>query len=463
MPRRMYPAQVSRTVTAVTATLAAAASMLLAAPAALAAPTTQTAPGTQTATTAPANPATTVSYPAPASATSYGGLAFDTCTAPSLAAMRAWGASPYHAIGVYVGGQTRTCAQPQLTSSWVGAVSALGWRLIPIFKGRQPPCGGKPTDLKIVPAQAAAEGTWAAGNGAQQVTALGMVSGSAIYYDMENYARGDTSCRNAVLTFLSAWTLRLHQLGYVSGVYANLASGAPDLSSVYFSASYARPDALWVARYDLNPSLTGWAGIPNTQWPTHQRAKQYRGGHNETYGGVTINIDNDNADAPVATTAFGYHVTSGSYPATARTGPGGAYPAVKTYPAGAAVTVVCQTPGSVFGSTRVWDKLTDGSYVTDFRVDTPSGTGYSAPLTRCQYPYQVTSSSGVNERSGPGTSYPVTGQLPGGALAWAWCQQPGTAVATTRVWDKLRDGAYVSDYYIATPSKTTYSKPIPRC
>ena len=410
-----------------------------------------------------ADPATTVSYPAPASATSYGGLAFDTCTAPSLADMQAWGASPYHAIGVYVGGQNRTCAQPELTSSWVGAVSALGWRLIPIFKGRQPPCGGKPTDLKIVPAQATAEGTWAAGNAAQQLTALGMVSGSAVYYDMENYTTGDTSCQNAVLTFLSAWTTQLHNLGYVSGVYANLASGAPDLASVYFSASYARPDALWLARYDLNPSLTGWAGIPDTRWPAHQRAKQYRGDHNETYGGVTINIDNDNLDAPVATIAFGYHVTAGTNPATARTGPGGSYPAVKTYPAGAAVTVVCQTPGSFFGTTRVWDKLTDGSYVTDFRADTPSSTGYSAPLTRCQYPYQVTSSDGVNERSGPGTSYPVTGQLPGGALAWAWCQQPGTAVGTTRVWDKLRDGRYIPDYYIATPSKTTYSKPIPRC
>jgi hypothetical protein len=57
----------------------------------------------------------------------------------------------------------------------------------------------------------------------------------------------------------------------------------------------------------------------------------------------------------------------------------------------------------------------------------------------------------------------VTGQLPGGALAWAWCQQAGTTVGTTTVWDKLRDGRYVPDYYIATPSETTYSTPIPRC
>ena len=37
------------------------------------------------------------------------GLAFDTCTAPALATVRAWGASPYRAIG----GVNRTCGQPQ--------------------------------------------------------------------------------------------------------------------------------------------------------------------------------------------------------------------------------------------------------------------------------------------------------------------------------------------------------------
>jgi uncharacterized protein YraI len=445
MSRLLHPAGVFRIVIAVTATVGACAAVLLAAPRAL------------------ADPATAVSYPAGASATRYTGLAFDACAAPSLAAMRAWGASPYHAIGVYVGGQNRTCAQPELTASWVGAVSVLGWRLIPIFKGRQPPCGGKPTDLKIVPAAATSEGTWAAGNAAQQATALGMTAGSAIYYDMEHYTTTDTSCRTAVLTFLSAWTRQLHKLGYVSGVYENLNMGARDLAGAYNSASYARPDALWIARYDQNPALTGWAGISGSLWAAHQRAKQYRADFTATYGGVTMSIDADNLDAPVATTAFGYHVTAGSKPATARTGPGGSYPPVATYPAGADVTVVCQAPGATYGTTRVWDKLTDGSYLTDFRTDTPSSTGYSTPLTRCQYPYQVTASTGVNERSGPGTSYPVTGTLPGGALAWAWCQRPGTTVATTRVWDKLRDGSYVSDYYIATPSKTSYSKPIPRC
>jgi uncharacterized protein YraI len=136
---------------------------------------------------------------------------------------------------------------------------------------------------------------------------------------------------------------------------------------------------------------------------------------------------------------------------------------VKTYPAGSAVTVVCQAPGSTFGTTAVWDKLTDGSYVTDFRVDTPSGTGYSAPITRCQYPYQVTPTTGANQRGGPGVSYPITSSLPGGSLAWVTCQQAGTWVGRTRVWDKISYQHWVSDGYVATPSATGFSKPVPRC
>ena len=58
--------------------------------------------------------------PLPTGATSYQGLGFDTCTAPSAAAMNAWRAhSPYRAIGVYIGGSDEACAQPNLTSSWL--------------------------------------------------------------------------------------------------------------------------------------------------------------------------------------------------------------------------------------------------------------------------------------------------------------------------------------------------------
>jgi uncharacterized protein YraI len=409
-----------------------------------------------------AEPATTVNYPAWASATRYTGLAFDTCTAPALVAMQAWSASPYRGVGVYVGGVNRTCAQPELTTAWVGAVSGLGWRLIPIYKGRQARCGGKPTDQKITPSAAASQGKFAADDAAASVRALGMIKGSAIYYDMEHYTTTDTACRTSVLQFLSAWTKELHRLGYVSSVYANLNLGARDLANVYSSRLYARPDALWIARYDGNPALTGWAGIADSMWATHQRAKQYRADFSATYGGVTITIDADNWDAPVATVAYTYGLSS-TGPVNARSGPGRSYQVVKVYPAGSSVRVVCQAPGSTVGSTRVWDKLTDGTYVSDLYVSTPSSTGYSEPVARCRYPYQVTATDGANVRSGPGTSYSLTGRLPSGSLAWVTCQQAGSKVGTTRIWDKISYRHWVTDYYVATPSSTTYSQPAPRC
>jgi hypothetical protein len=407
-----------------------------------------------------AEPATSVAYPAWASATMYTGQAFDTCTAPPLTTMQAWIASPYRAIGVYVGGQNRTCAQPELTPSWVRAVADLGWRLIPIYKGLQAPCGGKPTDAKIHPSTAAAEGTAAADDAWQQVKALGTIKGGAIYYDMENYTTTNSACSTAVLTFLSAWTRELHRLGYVSGVYENLNLGARDLADVYNSPTYARPDVLWIARYDLDPALTGWAGIDDSLWAVHQRAKQYQADFPATYGGVKLTIDADNLDAPVATMAFNYQAAAA---VRARSGPGPSNPLVKLYSKGAALAVVCQTPGPVTGTTKVWDKLNNGSYVTDYYVSTPSKTTYSAPITRCLYPYQVTPAKGASERRGPGASYPVTGMLPGGALAWLTCQKSGSKVGSTPVWDKIDYQHWVSDNWVATPGTTGFSKPAPRC
>jgi uncharacterized protein YraI len=411
---------------------------------------------------ASAEPATTVGYPGGAAATRYAGLAFDTCTAPSLADIKAWGASPYRAVGVYIGGVNRTCAQPQLTASWVTEMSELRWKLLPIYKGLQPWCGGKATDQKITATGATTEGTAAGADAVAKAKALGMLAGSGLYLDIENYSTTDTGCRTAVLRFTSAYTKQVHRQGYLSGVYANLSSGAIHLSQTYTSTSYARPDALWIARWDGNSSLTGWAGIPDSQWAVHQRAKQYRGDHTETYGGVTINIDTNRLDAPVATVAYTYTVTS-STALNARSGPSTSYSIVKAYAPGSTVKVACQAPGSKVGTTSVWDKLSDGTYVTDYYVSTPSNTTYSSPLPRCSYPYQVTAAGGLNKRTGPGTSYPSAGTLPNGGLAWIVCQKAGSTVGTTSVWDKLDDARWVTDYYVATPSKTTYSKPIPRC
>jgi uncharacterized protein YraI len=415
-----------------------------------------------TAPTAAAEPATPIGHTAGGTATRYAGLAFDTCTAPPLTAIRAWSASPYRAVGVYFGGVNRTCAQPQLTPSWVASVGALNWRLLPIYKGLQPSCGARPTDAKISLSltTARSQGVAAATDAIARAKALGMQPGSAFYNDIEHYSQTDTACRNSVLAYLSSWTKELHRLGYVSGVYMNLNLGARQLSDAYDSTAYARPDALWIARYDGVDSLRGWANIPDSRWPSHQRAKQFRGTHNETYGGVTISIDSNRLDTPVATLAYPYSVTS-TTPLNARTGPGTSYPVAKTYAPRAALRAVCQTPGPKVGTTSVWDKLSDGTYVTDLYVSTPSRTGYSAPLPRCAYPYQTTAP--VSERTGPSTSYPSRAVTPSGGLVWVHCQRPGSRVGTSPVWDRLDNGRYVSDYYVSNASNTTYSRPVPRC
>jgi uncharacterized protein YraI len=413
--------------------------------------------------TAAALPEDPAAYPAGSSATLATGRGFDTCTAPSLTALQAWRASPYRTVNIYFGGVNRGCAQPNLTAAWVRGPAAAGWRILPTYFGRQPFCmfGTKPHRY-----DAGTAGTLAvqdAQDAIARARALGVLPGSALYADVEHYDRANAACVLAVRRYVSMWTVTLHAAGYLAGVYVHQDSGLRDLSGSYGSASWARPDAVWMARWDGNPALTGWPTAPNTQWAGRQRAKQYVGDHNETHGGVTINIDSDALNAPVATLAVAYRVTS-SVPLSARTGPSTAYPLVRGHAPGSSLSVVCQGLGQQVGTTPVWNRLGDGSWVTDYYVSTPSNTTFSSPLTRCTYPGPVTSASPLNARTGPGASFPVSGAaLPRGALAWVTCQQLGTLVGTSRVWNRLDDGRWVSDYYVGNRSAATWSAPIPRC
>ena len=236
---------------------------------------------------------------AQASATYYTGLGFDACSAPPVTTMAAWLSSPYRAIGVYIGGANRGCSQPNLTSDWVAAQIAAGWQLIPTYVGLQAPanscgCAG------IKPNQAAAQGTVAADDAVLQAGSLGIGPGNPIYFDMEGYSR-TTANSSAVLTFLGAWTERLHQRGYVSGVYGSASSTISDLVSQY-GLGYSEPDDVWIAHWD-GIQTTSDAYVPASNWSNHQRLRQYRGGHKETYGGVSLNIDNDYIDGAVVGSA----------------------------------------------------------------------------------------------------------------------------------------------------------------
>ena len=75
-----------------------------------------------------------------------------------------------------------------------------------------------------------------------------------------------------------------------------------------------------------------------------------------------------------------------------------------------------------------------------------------------------TLSGGVyNLRSGPGTSYDKVGQLGGDAPVTIVCQEPnGEAITgpygTTRIWDKLSSGAWITDAYVYTGSNSLVAK-----
>lgn len=413
---------------------------------------------------AAADPATPASYPTASSATRVQGQFFDTCTAPSLAALAAWrGTSPYTGVNIYFGGRNRGCAQPNLTSAWVRSAATAGWSLIPTYFGDQPFCvyGSKP--YRYTASQAAARGSADGADAVTRARALGLLRGSALYADVEHYDRSNTSCVAAVRTYVSEWTRALHRSGYLAGVYVHQDSGLRDLAGSYLSTSLARPDAVWMARWDGVATVTGWPTASNTQWAEWQRAKQYRGDHVETWGGVSMNIDSDIIKGPVATVAKAYRVTS-STPLNVRSGPSTADPVIAQLPSGSTVSIICQARGQLVGTTSVWDRIITGGYVSDRYVSTPSSTTFTAALPRCSYPGQTTISTPLNTRSGPGTTYPNLNQpLQGGALAYVACQKSGTLVSTTRIWNQLVDGRWVSDYYVSNPSNTTYSAPVPRC
>ncbi len=232
-------------------------------------------------------------------ASAFAGLGFDACATPSRREMSAWGDSPYRAIGVYVGGTNRGCSQPNLTASWVAEQVAAGWHLIPTYVGLQAPTSSCGSCAMLSAAAATSQGTAEANDAVEQARAVAIGPGSPIYFDMESYSPGG-SASGATLAFLAAWTSRLHALGYQSGVYSSGGSGVADLVA-RIGSGYLEPDDIWVANWN-GRSGSSDPYLPASAWPGH-RIRQYRGGHDETYGGVTINVDNDYVEGDTAGTA----------------------------------------------------------------------------------------------------------------------------------------------------------------
>ena len=237
------------------------------------------------------------------------GYGFDQCLAPTQSAMdRWWAKSPFSAVGIYISGDSRACrTQTNLSPTWVAAQVARGWRLLPIALGPQASCQPRfpryKDDFKISNqptggyATAAAQGAAEADKNAADATAYGIGPGSTIWYDLEGFDLTNTGCRESALVFVSSWVSRIKAHGYVAGFYSSASSGIKmlDDARVQRPGQFALPDRIWIARWD-GAANTSTTYIPEDGWRPGGRMKQYRGGHDESWGGVTINIDSNFID-----------------------------------------------------------------------------------------------------------------------------------------------------------------------
>ncbi|MGE5251088.1 MAG: glycoside hydrolase domain-containing protein [Bacteroidota bacterium] len=239
----------------------------------------------------------------------YMGHGFDTCQIPSLPQMQTWwNKSPYSAVNLYIGGSSRACDNEVLSASYVSQLNAQGWRFIPTWVGPQAACSWYPSRMSWDPATAYYQGVSQANQALNVAANLGLTgadkSGTVIYYDLEAYNFSDANCRAAANAFISGWVHKMHAQGNLGAAYgASCGSAVTDWNSL---ANI--PDALWVANwygnagtvsFDRTASVWGAYCLSDALWSSHQRLRQYAGGHYETWGGLTLEIDSSVLDGPV--------------------------------------------------------------------------------------------------------------------------------------------------------------------
>lgn len=87
-------------------------------------------------------------------------------------------------------------------------------------------------------------------------------------------------------------------------------------------------------------------------------------------------------------------------PYNMRTGPSTAYATGGTIAGGAGVSITCTSRGQsvsgYYGTSVVWDKLSNGYYVADVNVYTGTNTQAARPCQFNDYPYASSSTSGVD-------------------------------------------------------------------
>jgi len=230
---------------------------------------------------------------------------FDKCNIPygtsaeSVSQMQTWwNHSPYYITNLYIGGVSRYCSNTELDAVWVNMVARQGWSFIPTWVGPQAPCTSFRNKFSPNLATAYQQGILEANAAVSATRNLGFLGNAVIYYDMEVYSTTNSECREAVKSFLAGWTQRVKENGLRSGVYGHR------INTNDWAAIYPVLDSVWIAywvypfAYNAYASAYNIPGVSDSLWYGH-RIRQYTGGHTETYGGLTFNIDSNVAHGDV--------------------------------------------------------------------------------------------------------------------------------------------------------------------
>ncbi len=236
----------------------------------------------------------------------YQGQGFDACEIPTLSKLQAWfNGSPYQSVNLYIGGISRYCNNTALNATYLQQMFNQGWRFIPTWVGPQAPCTTFKNRFSWDTEEAYDQGVDNANQARAKLLELGLTNpdgtGSVVYDDLEYFTYSAT-CSAAARAFVQGWSTRLQELGIVSGLYAS----SSNLNQNKIYNLQPPPYAAWIAEWyrvpGYRPDVTVWDvdWLDDKYWSHHQRVFQYSGSHDETWGGVTINIDNNVLDGLVA-------------------------------------------------------------------------------------------------------------------------------------------------------------------
>lgn len=248
-----------------------------------------------------AAPAFVVSPPATAPAKASFGInvhmGWDACGATVAKAQAFWSNTPYWNMGLYLGGSAYATGCKRWTTAEVNRLRAQGWQFLPLWVGPQAPCTGFSSRFSSTRSTATSQGRNEAIAAYNKIVSLGWnTAGTPIIYDLEAFNTGNSRCLNAAKAFINGWDAQMHVApAQKAGVYGS--SCASGLSSYASIANV--PDFITGADWDNIKTTTNLACVASNSWSHQQRHKQYRGGHNETWNGVTMNVDSDCSNGPV--------------------------------------------------------------------------------------------------------------------------------------------------------------------